>query len=144
MCDVVARDISRGGANHSEISLVYRASGPSKEPLMISKLLPHPWHTVGADLFQLKDTTYLLVTDYFSRYPEICKFTSTTSPATIQAMKAIFSGHGIPHTLCSNNGPQFDLAKFRSFSNGYNFTHTISSPRYPQSNGCLSCCVMNS
>ena len=73
--------------------------------------------------------------DYFWRYPEICKLASTTSPATIQAMKAIFSRHGIPHTLCSGNGLQFDSAEFRSFSDRYSFTHTTSSPHYPQSNG---------
>ena len=109
---------------------------PSREPMITSKLPPHPWHTVGADLFLLKDTTYLQVTDYFSRYPEICRLTSTTSAATIQAMKAIFSRHGIPHTLRSDNGPhQFDSGEFESFSERYNFTHTTSSPHYPQSNG---------
>ena len=83
----------------------------------------------------MKNTTYLLVTDYFLRYPEICKLTSTTSPATIQPMKAVFSRHGIPHTLRSDNRPQFDSAEFQGFCSGYNFTHTTSIPNYSKSNG---------
>lgn len=44
----------------------------SEKPCIITTLQLYPWHFVGADLFQLKDTTFLLTTDYFSRYPEVC------------------------------------------------------------------------
>ena len=108
---------------------------PSREPLITSTLPPYPWHTVGTDLFQLKDTTYLLITDYFSRYPEVCRLTSTTSPAIIKTLKAIFSRHGIPAIVRSDNGPQFDSYEFQHFAEEYNFTHTSSSPHFPQSNG---------
>ena len=78
---------------------------------------------------------YLLVIDYFSRYPEVCKLTSTTSNAVIQAMKNCFSHHGIPLIVRSDNGPQVDSEEFEKFSANYNFEHSTSSPRYPQSNG---------
>ena len=50
-----------------------------KEPLIKSALPDYPWQVVGTDLFELKGTHYLLVVDYFSRYPEVIKITSTTS-----------------------------------------------------------------
>jgi hypothetical protein len=52
---------------------------PPVEPMLQSSLPSHPWEKVGADLFQLKESTYLVVVDYYSRYMEIQKLTSTTS-----------------------------------------------------------------
>ena len=89
---------------------------------------------LGANLFQMDGATYLLVVDYFSRYPELTKLTTTTFPAAIQAMKSIFSWHGIPEMLSSDRWLQFDSQEFSTFADQYNFTHCTNSPRYPQSN----------
>ena len=106
-----------------------------REPLIPSPLSNHPWEKVGADLFQLNGATYLLVVDYFSRFPEAVKLMSTTSKSIINALKSIFSRHGIPAVLISDNGPQFDSTAMKAFASEYSFTHTTSSPHYPQSNG---------
>ena len=42
-----------------------------REPLLCTDLPDYPWQVVGSDLFVLKETQYLLVVDYFSRYIEI-------------------------------------------------------------------------
>ena len=47
----------------------------------------HPWETIAADLFKLNGTSYLLVVNYFSRFSEVVKLTTTTSIAIIQALK---------------------------------------------------------
>ena len=112
-----------------------------KEPLIPTSLPTHPWEEVGADLFQLKGTTYLLVVDYFSRYPELMKLTSTTAPCVVNALKSVFARHGIPVRLRTDNGPQFDCDEMSSFASSYNFEHSTSSPRYPQSNGEVERCV---
>ena len=88
---------------------------------------------MGTDLFELQGTKYLLVVDYISRYPEVTKLSSTTSRSIITALKCIFSRHGIPSILMSDNGPQFSSNEMMEFT--YAFTHVTSSPRYPQSNG---------
>ena len=42
-------------------------------------VLEYPWQEVGTDLFTFKNSIYLVVVDYFLRYPEIACLTSTTS-----------------------------------------------------------------
>ena len=108
---------------------------PVREPLIKSELPDFPWQKIASDLFTLNGSNYLLVVDYFSRYPEVVKLSSTTSPCVIIALKAIFSRFGIPEILISDNGPQYSSTEFEHFAQSYNFNHITSSPRYPQSNG---------
>ena len=44
-----------------------------------SSLPEYPWRKVGSDLFMLNGVNYILLIDYFSRYPEVVKPNSTTS-----------------------------------------------------------------
>ena len=73
--------------------------------------------------------------DYFSRHPEIIKLPSTTSTSVIKALQAIFSRHGTPEIVRSDNGPQYASQEFTDFAKSYSFNHTTSSARYLQSNG---------
>lgn len=50
-------------------------------------------------------------------------------------MKSFFSRHGIPQIVISDNGPQYSATSFKEFANLYDFTHTTSSPLFPQANG---------
>lgn len=105
------------------------------EPLIQTPLPKYPWQRAGTDLFHFKGKTYLLVVDYFSRYVEIARLTSTTSEDAIVHLKSIFGRHGIPEVLVSDNGPQYASEAFVRFSEDFGFEHVTSSPRYPQSNG---------
>ena len=78
---------------------------------------------------------YIVVIDYFSRYIEVANLSSTTTAHVTEKLKSIFGCHGVPDTLVTDNGPQFSAAEFAAFASEYGFTHTTSSPRYPQSNG---------
>ena len=58
----------------------------------------------------------------------------TTSLDIIASLKLIFSRHGIPDLVRSDNELQYsslDISKFASF---FGFTHITSSPLYPQGN----------
>ena len=114
---------------------------PHKEPMMSSELPEYPWQKLGSDLFELKGVHYLLVVDYYSRFVEISKMSSTTSTSIISALKSIFSRYGIPTVFVSDNGPQYSSKEFKQFSDEYNFQHTTSSPHYPQGNGLAECMV---
>lgn len=106
-----------------------------KEPLMVSSLPGRPWMRVAADLFQYQDSHYLLLVDYYSRYPEVYRLSSLQSVKVIEGLKQAFSRYGIPDELISDNGPQFTSTEFHHFMNLYGCNHITSSPRHPQGNG---------
>ena len=84
---------------------------------MISSPLPsYPWEKIGADLFELDKTSYLIVVDYFLQFPKVIRLTSTTSKSVITALKSIFSYYAVLATLLSDNGPQFCCAEMKAFS----------------------------
>jgi len=94
-----------------------------KEPLLPTEFPDRPWEKVGADLFQWNENQYLLVVDYFSRFIEGAKLTSTTSLAVVEHCKSIFARHGIPSEVMTDNGPQFSSECFTQFATQWGFTH---------------------
>ena len=84
----MARSILTNQTVHQAIP---HMSPPVREPVFSSELPKHPWQKVATDLFELNRQSYLLVVDYYSRYPEVTKLRSTTSAAIISALKTIFS-----------------------------------------------------
>ena len=57
------------------------------------------------------------------------------STRTIAVLKKLFTEHGIPEVIQTDNGPQFASHLFAEFTKDWNIDHTRSSPRNPRSNG---------
>ena len=110
---------------------------PSKpqEPLQPHSIPTRPWEKVGSDLFELSGQHYIVITDYYSSYPEVFKLNKTGSVQVIEVLKDAFSRHGIPTEVVSDNGSQYTSRAFKQFAKEWEFDHTRSSPRYPRSNG---------
>lgn len=53
-----------------------------------------------------------MVADAYSKFPEVVKMTNTTAQTTITALRDIFSRHGPPEILVSDNGAQFTARGF--------------------------------
>jgi hypothetical protein len=110
------------GIHHDVTNLVKQCficakeATPKREPLIPTELPLYPWQKVATDLFVLNGKNYLLAVDYYSRYPEVVKLNSTTSSSIISALKSIFSQHGIPETVISDNGPQYSSLEFAEFT----------------------------
>ncbi|PIK50828.1 hypothetical protein BSL78_12299 [Apostichopus japonicus] len=106
-----------------------------KEPLEPHPTPERPWQRLGTDLFHMRDKTFLLVLTIDSKFVEISQLRETTSKEVINKLKEIFSRHGIPDVLVSDNSPQNSSKLFKEFTTKWEFAHLTSSPGYPQSNG---------
>ena len=94
------------------------------------QLHPHSFQCFhGTKLELVANQDYLLVVDYFSKYPEVIPVQSKSPYSTIKEMKAIFTRHGIPNTVIADNMP-FHSKEFYQFSKEWNFTLITSSLRY--------------
>ena len=106
-----------------------------KEPLMPHDVPQKPWHTLGSDLFFWNNSPYLLVSDYYSKFPLVRKLNDIRSDTTIAHLKSLFEEHGIPSKLITGNDTQFTSTLFQKFSNAYGFVHVTTSPYFSQANG---------
>ena len=84
-----------------------RDATPNQEPLIPTALPQYPWQRLGSDLFVLDGRNYLLVVDYFLRFPEIVRLKKTTSTAVIAALKKLFARYGVSEIIVNDNGPQY-------------------------------------
>ena len=101
----------------------------------VSEVPPHPWHTLGSDLFYFQRIDFLVVVDYFSKYLIVRKIPNSTSSAVIKELGMIFSEFGNPLVFRSDNGPCYLSQEFKFFMQNWLVEHRTSSPHYPQSNG---------
>ena len=104
----------------------------NKQPMIPHEIPDRPWANVGADMFSFKNQEYLVVVDYYSKFPEVEQLTCKTANGVITALRQIFSRHGIQEILFCDIMP-FASHVMASFAEEMGFH--ISSPRYAQSNG---------
>ena len=77
-----------------------------------------------------------IVADENSKWPEVIKMSSSTSTSeTIKLLLSLFSRHGLPDKLVSDNGPQFTSDEFKKFMSNCGILHIKTAPYHPQTNG---------
>ena len=78
----------------------------------------------------------LVAIDYFTKWVE-AEALATITKAKVQnfVWKNIVCRFGIPRTIISDNGRQFDSQAFRSFCSNLGIKNKYSSPGHPQANG---------
>ena len=74
--------------------------------------------------------------DYFSKWIEVDSYASIKDrDVTRFIWKNIICRFGIPRSIISDNGPQFDSRVYQDFCQELRIRNLYSTPRYPQSNG---------
>ncbi|XP_037828511.1 uncharacterized protein K02A2.6-like [Lucilia sericata] len=118
-----------------ESCMRYQNSNPKSE-MTPHEIVDIPWFKLGCDLFEFRKKMYILIVDYYSKYIEIESLNSGyNSSQVISKLKSIFSRHGIPHILVTDNGPPYNSNNFKAFCDGWGIDHKTSSPYLPRSNG---------
>ena len=112
-------------------------------PLTLTPTPLHPWQMCATDIFTLVGIDHLGVGDFYSKMILVRCLPPSQSNANkvISLLKEMFSEHGIPKVLCSDNGPQYTSAQFADFCISWGISHKTSSLHYPQSNGFAEACV---
>ena len=115
-----------------------RCSLPGGESLTTSGHPRYAIHAVMAsDMFQIKGDTYLLVTEHHSKFYLVEKMYITTSAAITNYSAQWFSMFGTPLEIVADNGPQYVGQPYEDMCSKWNIKHTMTSPRYPQSNALI-------
>ena len=97
----------------------------------------------ATDIFTLKGIDHLVVGNFYLKMILVWHLPPGQSNANkvISLLKEMFSEHGIPEVLHSNNGPQYASAQFADFCISWGISHKTSSLHYPQSNGFAKACI---
>jgi hypothetical protein len=67
----------------------YQNNRPA-EPLLPHDIPDRPWAKVGIDLFELAHHDYLVIVDYYSKFPEIIPLPDKTTHSVITGCKSVF------------------------------------------------------
>ncbi|KAK0601486.1 hypothetical protein LWI29_024751 [Acer saccharum] len=78
----------------------------------------------------------IVAVDYFTKWVEAEPLVHITEANTISFVKKnILYRFGIPNTIITDNGTQFDGRKFRELCDKYGINNYYASPAHPQTNG---------
>ena len=109
---------------------------PAKAPLHPWSWPSHPWQRLHIDFAgPFLDKSFLIVIDAYSKWAEVIAMSQTTTEHTIKALRHLFSIHGLPEQIVSDNGPRFTSSTFAEFLKANGIKHSRSSPYHPASNG---------
>ena len=111
-----------------------KRSQVAKEPLQPHDIPEGPWRKLGMDYFNFDGNSYVLICDYFSKFPFLYR-AKTSFWSLRDHLIDLFSIEGYPDEIVSDNRPPFQSKEFAKFLSGLGIKHTTSSPGYPRSNG---------
>ena len=106
-----------------------------KEPLEKIEYPRIAWHTLSTDLFHYESKNYVIICDYYSKYPIIAMLSDISSHSVAEFTSKVFSMFGLPTEIISDNGPQFIGHPYQELMNKMGIVHTTSSPHHPRSHG---------
>jgi len=107
------------------------------EPLKSTTFPESPWKDLAVVLSGPLPSGHsiLVVVDYYILdNHEYAILTSTTSAKVINSLEEVFSCHGLPVTIMSDNGPQFCSEEFPDYCAHNGISHLKVTRKWPQAN----------
>ncbi|KAL5500663.1 hypothetical protein EMCRGX_G012257 [Ephydatia muelleri] len=84
-----------------------------------------PWARVHVDFFgPFLGKQFFIIVDAHSKWIDVCVVSSPSSQQAIQALRKVFSTHGLPQILVSDNGAAFSSSEFQTFVARNGFKHS--------------------
>ena len=94
-----------------------KRSQVAKEPLQPHDIPEGPWRKLGMDYFNFDGNSYVLICDYFSKFPFLYR-AQTSFWSLRDRLIDLFSIEGYPDEIVSENGPLFQSKEFAKFLSG--------------------------
>ena len=73
--------------------------------------------------------------DAHSKWIEAIRVNNATASTTVRELRKLFSTHGIPETVVTDNGTQFVSEEFYQFLSQNGVEYLQTAPKHPSSNG---------
>ena len=109
---------------------------PSVAPLHPWEWPTQPWSRLHLDFAgPFMGHMFLILVDAHSKWIETHIMQSITSAKTIEKLRIIFSTHGLPRKVVTDNGPSFISQEFKEFMEANGIKHVTTAPYHPSSNG---------
>ena len=125
----------------SKDSVLARQARPA--PLQPVPLPARPWSKLGIDIVGPISAAppaarfAIVVTDYFSKWPEIALTSTVETDNVIRMLSALWAREGFCDEIISDNGPQFSSEKFRTYLRQRGIAHHQSSLYWPRGNAAV-------
>ena len=78
---------------------------------------------------------FLVLVDSYSKWMYVRLMSSITSSKTIEQLRIIFSTHGLPRKIVTDNRSSFTSAEFHQFMSENGIKHIFSAPYHTSTNG---------
>ena len=99
-------------------------------PMEIRQTLEYPWKEISVDFKGPVNGIYLHVAiDNLSRWPEVKVVKSFKHLK--RKLESVFSLHGNPEVIVSNNGPPYNSHDWKKFARKKGFEARHSTPEHP-------------
>ena len=111
-------------------------NSPTKAPMHPWEWPERAWARIHIDYAgPIKGKMILVIVDVHSKWIEALTVNAATSNATIEKLQSVFTTHGLPEVIVSDNGTAFTSEEFKAFVQKNGIRHLTSAPYHPASNG---------
>ena len=109
---------------------------PPTAPLHPWEWPSKPWSRLHLDFAgPYMGNMFLVIVDAHSKWMDAYIMSSITSTRTINKLSELFSIHGLPQKVVTDNGTSFTSSEFQEFMASNGIKHVTSAPYHPSSNG---------
>ena len=128
----ISADI-RQMVNNCDLCNKHQPAQP-KLPIMQPDLPTRPWEKLGIGIFVFNGNKYLMIVDYYSRFPVIRLLSDMTSHTVCNHFTSVLAEYGLPATIIADFGSQYISERFKTKCAQSGITLHCSSPYHHQAN----------
>ena len=125
-----------------EICVINRGFKNNQAPIQKFSRSDYPFQRIAMDcvgplpVSNSKNKFILVITDYFTRWPEAYPLESITTNDILKCLEKFVSSHGIPQHIVSDRGTNFVSKAAQSFYKKLGIIKHTTTSFHPQSDGC--------